>query len=81
MIVFEETDAAGVDAKGHPGKKFNVYLDGDLDEIKAHMPEDKLSTASFWGWRMFNIVKQVMAQVGAFDPNNPTQDRQGTKNH
>lgn len=79
MIVFEETDGVGIDAKGMPGAKFNVYLDGDVERIKAGNPEDALSAAEFWGWRMFNIVKQVMAQAGSFDPKNPLQHNQEMK--
>lgn len=79
MIVFEETEGVGIDAKGNPGAKFNVYLAGDVKNIEAGNPEAALSAAEFWGWRMFNIVKQVMAQAGSFDPKNPLQHNQEMK--
>lgn len=79
MIVFEEVDGVGIDAMGHPGARFNVYLAGEMKNIAAGDPEATLSAAEFWAWRMFNVVKQAMAQAGSFDPKNPLQHNQETR--
>lgn len=79
MIVFEETGEQAVNAHGQIGKKYLVYLAGDIDRIKAGVDEDKLGSAEFWGWRMFGVIQQVMQQAGAFDPANPMQEHKGMK--
>jgi len=79
MIVFEEVEGVGIDVRGEPGAKFNVYLDGAVTNIQNGIPENQLSSSEFWAWRMFNIIKGIMAQAGSFDPKNPFQHNQEPK--
>jgi hypothetical protein len=57
MIVIEEIG---------PGDEFNVYMEGDIDRLKDKtFPDDKLSTAEFWGSRLFSICVNAINSAGA----------------
>ena len=57
MIVIEEIGA---------GDEFNVYMEGDIDRLKdVTFPPDKLSTAEFWGSRLFSICVDAINKTGA----------------
>lgn len=49
----------------HNGKGFDVFLDGDIERIGTFEKEDDMSPAEFWGSRLFGIVRDVLADVGA----------------
>lgn len=65
MIVFEETGESGVDSKGRPGKKFNVYMGGDIDRLtNENIPDSELSTAEFWASRSMAVVVDLLRKSG-----------------
>ncbi len=58
-IVIEETN------DDEPTKRtFSVYMDGDKERI-GHIPEEQLSTAEFWGVKLFTIVTGILNETGA----------------
>lgn len=57
MIVIEEIGT---------GDEFNVYMEGDIERIKDKtIPDNELSTAEFWGSRLFHICINAMNSAGA----------------
>lgn len=52
MIVIEENGKQG-------GKGFNVYLDGDIDNLNT-TKDDDLSPAEFWGKKLFQICAHTI---------------------
>ena len=57
MIVVEEIG---------PGDEFNVYMEGDIERLRdKSVPDTQLTTAEFWGAKLFQICINAMSAAGA----------------